>query len=503
MMMLPWHIEWVRGLYGPTNLETGLRTKRISFTSMAKKQGKSVLLGVGPLIHLAWEKTELDPEGVGIATTKDQAKRVFQSAALFLQRCPELSEVLRVVGTTGNPTIMRKDNPNVAYQVKSGDGDKNDGIRASWAAIDEIHRFTTPKQKDNAQAVVRSGRGKLQPLTVIITTAGDPNVSEEWLNWYTMAKQALQDPASHPEMHVFIREADRAKLEADKDYWKSKEARLEANPSHEDFGGFIKDSELIEDLNRAISIPSEYRNYLRFTLNTATQSDEQWIPYKEWVECGQIPQRPLLGRDCIVGLDLSVTTDLTALAAVFPDDEGGYDLKVWFWMPGNAIKERERRDRKPYRDWVTAELIEATEGDSVNLQAVRDRIRWLHENFNVQRICYDPAHAQKLITELAYEDGFACEKQVQSGTKFSAAMRHLNDAILARKLRHGGDNPVLDWMAQCVVGKQNAKEEVHIAKPDRRKETTRVDGISATVTALCYAMTLQAVTGPTAWEQRA
>lgn len=502
MVMLPWHEEWVRGLYGPTDLETGLRTKRVSFTSMAKKNGKSVLLGVGPLIHLAFENTELDPEGVGIATTKDQAKRVFQSAALFLQNCPELSDVLRIVGKTGTPAILRKDNPDIAYRVLPGDGDKNDGVRASWAAIDEIHRFTTPKQKDNAQAVVRSGRGKLQPLTVIITTAGDPNVSEEWLNWYTMAKQALQDPASHPEMHVFIREADRAKLEADKDYWKSKEARLEANPSHEDFGGFIKDSELIEDLNRAISIPSEYRNYLRFTLNTATQSDEQWIPYKEWVECGQIPQRPLLGRDCIVGLDLSVTTDLTALAAVFPDDEGGYDLKVWCWMPGNAIAERERRDRKPYSDWIRAGLIEATEGDSVNLQAVRDRIRWLHENFNVQRICYDPAHAQKLITELAYEDGFACEKQVQSGAKFSAAMRHLNDVILARKLRHGGDNPVLDWMAQCVVGKQNAKEEVHIAKPDRRKETTRVDGISATVTALCSAMSIYS-SAMTEWEQTA
>lgn len=500
--MLPWHTEWVRGLYGPTDLETGLRTKRISFTSMAKKNGKSVLLGVGPLIHLAFEDTELDPEGVGIATTKDQAKRVFQSAALFLQSCPELSDVLRVVGKTGTPAILRRDNPDIAYRVLPGDGDKNDGARASWAAIDEIHRFTTPKQRDNAQAMVRSGRGKRQPIVVIITTAGDPNFSEEWLNWYTVAKQALQNPASHPEMHVFIREADQRLIAEDKDYWRSRAARVAANPSHEDLGGFIRDSDLVEDLKRAELIPSEYRNYLRFTLNTATQSDEQFIPYKEWIECGQVSQQPLLGRPCVVGLDLSVTTDLTALAAVFPDEEGGYDLKVWMWMPGNAIAERERRDRKPYSDWIRAGHIEATEGDAVNLQAVRDKLHWIRENFDLQAVIYDPAHAQSLVTQLAYEDGFVCEKQVQRGAKFSAAMRHMLDVILARKLRHGGDNPVLNWMAQCVVAGANKHEEIHIEKPDRRKENTRVDGISATVTALCHAMTLYAYQGPQSWEQR-
>lgn len=159
-------------------------------------------------------------------------------------------------------------------------------------------------------------------------------------------------------------------------------------------------------------------------------------------------------------------------------------------MPGNAIAERERRDRKPYSDWIRNGHIEATEGDAVNLQAVRDRLHWIRENFDLQAVVYDPAHAQSLVTQLAYEDGFACEKQVQRGAKFSAAMRHMLDVILARKLRHGGDNPVLNWMAQCVVAGANKHEEIHIEKPDRRKENTRVDGISATVTALCHAMTL-------------
>lgn len=483
---LDWHREWVRGVYGPVDIDTGKRLITESFTSIAKKNGKSMFLGAVPLVHLAFDNTEALPLAVGVATSVEQAREVYDSACYFYERVPEFKRLFQPVRSTRR--ILRRERPSWMYKILTSDGRSNDGIRPSLGIIDELHQFRMQGDLDNLSAVRRGVRGKNQPLVVTITTAGDPNLSEEWVKEYGFAKRALQEHSRY--RHVYIREADPERMEKEPDYWRSREARLAANPSHEDFGGFIRDEDLRKDLERAEAIPTEYRSFLRFTLNRATQADEQFIPYQQWVQCGQVQQRPLLNRTCIVGLDLSVTTDLTALAAVFPDEDGGYDLKVWFWMPSKAIAERERRDRQPYSQWVQDGLIEATEGDAVNLDAVRHRLNWMRDNFDVQAVVYDPAHAQKLVTELAYEDGFACEKQVQSGAKFSAALRHLNDVILARKLRHGGDNPVLDWMAQCVVAAANHKEELHIVKPDRRKHSTRVDGISATVTALCHAMTL-------------
>jgi phage terminase large subunit-like protein len=170
-------------------------------------------------------------------------------------------------------------------------------------------------------------------------------------------------------------------------------------------------------------------------------------------------------------------------------------------MPANAIAERERRDGKPYSDWIREGYIRVTEGHTVNLDAVREYVLDACKDFNVLRVVHDRAHATNLISKLAFEDGLACEAQNQRGAVFSSAMRHLLDVILQGKIRPA-ENPVLDWNAQCVVAKANEKEEIHIAKPDRKKDTTRVDGISALVTALTYAMTLQASAPYEAWEQR-
>lgn len=46
-----------------------------------------------------------------------------------------------------------------------------------------------------------------------------------------------------------------------------------------------------------------------------------------------------------------MTTDLSAVSLVFPCDDGGYDVLVFFWMPEQAVRQRERRDGMPYQRW--------------------------------------------------------------------------------------------------------------------------------------------------------
>jgi phage terminase large subunit-like protein len=55
---------------------------------------------------------------------------------------------------------------------------------------------------------------------------------------------------------------------------------------------------------------------------------------------------------------------------------------------------------------------------------------------------------------------------------------------LARKIAHG-NNPVLRWMAQNVVVKQDPAGNV---KPDKAKSTEKIDGIVATIMALGIAL---------------
>ncbi len=46
------------------------------------------------------------------------------------------------------------------------------------------------------------------------------------------------------------------------------------------------------------------------------------------------------GRECFAGLDLSSTTDLSALVLVFPDD-GNFLALPFFWVPEGATTNEE------------------------------------------------------------------------------------------------------------------------------------------------------------------
>ena len=65
------------------------------------------------------------------------------------------------------------------------------------------------------------------------------------------------------------------------------------------------------------------------------------------------------GRRCWAGVDLSMTTDLSAVALVFPCDDAGFDVLSFFWMPEEAVRQRERRDGMPYQRWADQGIYRA------------------------------------------------------------------------------------------------------------------------------------------------
>jgi len=75
---------------------------------------------------------------------------------------------------------------------------------------------------------------------------------------------------------------------------------------------------------RAKSRPPRTR-FKRFRLNIWTEKHRAMAPGDAWAACGK-PLRPLSPRRGILGLDLSSTTDLSALIGVFPDPDGSFDI---------------------------------------------------------------------------------------------------------------------------------------------------------------------------------
>lgn len=190
-------------------------------------------------------------------------------------------------------------------------------------------------------------------------------------------------------------------------------------------------------------------------------------------------RRALKGRRCFVGMDLSSTTDLTALVAVFPDDDG-FDVLSAFFVPKDNIRERARRDRVPYDEWERQGYLTATPGNVVDYEAVRQTLKDWSAEFDIKEIGFDPWNATDLVTRLQEQDGFTCIKIGQGYASLSAPTKALEKAILSRKLRHDG-HPVLRWCISNVSVEQDSPGNLKISK---KVSTERIDGVAALVMAV-------------------
>jgi len=468
---------------------------------MAKKNGKSFSVGGLPIYHMICERHIERQEAYGAAAAKDQAGIVFRAAAALVRANPLLQDHLRVIESTKR--IVRRDGGGF-YQVISADGDVNDGMEPSLAIIDELHRWTTPKAETLYQVMTKGTISRAEPLVVQITTAGDPYKSQLWKREYEYAKRVISGAITDSRYYASIYEADRERLKGEEDYWLSREARVAANPSHEDLGGFLKDADIAEDIERAKADPNERRAYFRLNLNVCPDMlAEGAIDMIRWLDCGggvDLREWPvydlellvrkwnLIERPCYAGVDAAWTTDLAAIALLFPptDADSQWSVIVQFWMPEEAVRKRTQADGVPYETWARQGFIETVPGNAVEARPLKQFLRKARELFELREVAYDPWNWRTTATELIEEE-FHCVEIRQGYATLSEPTKKLLELYQDRKIRHG-NNPVLNFCANCLDLQSDRKDNVQPAKPERSKSTKRIDGISAMVTAMTRAL---------------
>jgi phage terminase large subunit-like protein len=502
--LLAWQSKVLRDIYGTVSPEDGRRRYRHGYVSVAKQNGKSFLFGGLPLYHLLMEN-EVNPEAYGCAAAKDQAAIVFKAAARLVKENPDLRSRLRLLESTKR--ILRRDGGGF-YAVLSADGDVQDGIRPSLLLRDEIHRWKTARAETLHDVTTKGQISRDEPLDLGITTAGAEYEAPLWWRQYQHSKRILDGSLRAETYYAAIWEADRKRIDSEPDYWKSREARVAANPSHEDLGGFLKDSAIVGELEKALAEPSERPKYLRYHLNVPLKAQEDpIIDMAKWQLCGGgvdlrewskydvdllISKWGLRDKPCWAGVDASWTTDLTAVVFVFPPFDGSeiWTLLPFFWMPKVKVPHLELVCRVPYSTWIEQGLIQATPGNAIDQRAVMERIRWGRETFELREMPFDRYNFRSEAMNLA-DEGIQAVEITQSFLHLSHPTKFLLSAYVDQKIRHG-NNPVFNWMASCLQLQYDHKDNCQPSKPERGKSAKRIDGIAATVNALARAI----VAGP-------
>jgi len=499
----------LRDVYGTIDMQTGLRRYRRAYISMGKQNGKSFLTGGLPIYHLDCEDERV-PEVYGAAGAKDQASIVFKATTLLIRSNPSLMAKFKILDSVKR--LVYRDRREGGYEVLSADGDLRDGIRGSLLIRDEIHRWKTAKAETLRDVLTKGQISRREPLDIQVTTAGAEYESPMWFAEYEFAKRVQTEPDLAPDYYVMIFEADARRVEEEPEYWTSKEARLAANPAHEDHGGHLTDAATLVELNKARANAAERSKYLRYHLNVPLKTEEDpVIDVPKWQACGGgvdlrtilqtsakydpaglVEKWDLTGRRCWAGVDASWTSDLTALVFLFEPfagSDGAWTVLPHFWLPKDNVAKIQRICRVPLQSWIDKGFITATEGNSIDLRSVMQQIRAGAATYDVIEVPYDRANFRTQGSELL-DEGIPAVEVPQNFMELGFATKFLLGAYPDKLIRHG-NNPVLNWMAACLQLQYDHKDNCQPSKPERGKSSKRIDGIQALVTAFNRALAAQ------------
>lgn len=456
-VLSPWQAEIVSNIFG-WKRKDGTRKYRYVFIAVPRKAGKTTL-AAGLALYALYCDGEPGAQVINAAADRDQAALCFDAAKGMVENEPELhsrSSVYKrsiVVPNTGS-----------AYKVISSEAYSKHGMSCSYIGADELHAWPDRELWD----VLNTSTGaRRQPLTVVTTTAGYDRHSicyEQWDYAVKVRDGIIKDDAFLPVIYAADPDDD----------WKDPATWYKAHPG---LGVSVQEEYFAAECRKAQELPSYENTFRRLLLNQWTESDVRWLSMDVWdTNNDELPD--LDGATCYAALDLSSTTDITALVLAFPVGTRVF-LMPFFWVPQEGVAKRTKRDRVPYDVWIKQGYIEATPGNVIDYDVIRLRISELAELYNIKEIAIDRWNATQLSTQLT-GDGFTVFPFGQGFASMSAPTKELEKRLLGRTIAHGG-NPVLRWMASNVAAEMDAAGNI---KPSKAKSTERIDGVVASIMAL-------------------
>lgn len=435
-------------------------------------------LAAGVALYLLFADKEPGAQVYGAASDRDQASIVFRVAKEMTEHSPTLLKKAKVIDSTKRIVVMSTAS---FYRAIPADAGGSHGFNASGVIVDEVH---VQPNRDLIDVLNTSTGARRQPLTFYITTAGfDKHSICYELHDYALKVRAgiIDDPTFLPVVYA----AD------EQDDWTHPATWAKCNPS---LGVTPKLDYLERECARAKETPAYENTFRRLHLSQWTAQETRWLPVEKWDACAtDVDPENLRGRTCYAGLDLSSTTDISALVLLFPDGDS-YDLLPFFWLPADSARKRGREDRVPYETWASQGYIDLTPGNVIDYAYIRAKLNSLAEEYNIVELGYDPWNATQLVIELQ-DDGFSVVPVRQGFASLSAPTKELEKLILGKRLRHNG-NPVMRWMVDSVSVKVDSAGNL---KPDKATSRERIDGVIATIVAVDRATRSQ---GPSCYESQ-
>jgi phage terminase large subunit-like protein len=474
-----WQHDVLWKIYG-TVKDDGLRQYQYAYLEIPKKNGKTELTAGLGLYHLV-----CDGPGGQIyccAAEREQASLVYKAAKQMIEQDDALNAknggILKVIDSkkeiinTLTGTFLK---------VLSAEAYSKHGINPTVVIFDELH--AQPSRDLWDVMTFGAGAARLEPLWLIITTAGD-DPDRKSIGWeqHEYAREIIAGTKIDSTWCAWIFGAPDDADIYDESVWAACNPSLGVSISIEKVRAeavLARNSEKAERLFR----------WLRLNQWVAVKRIG-WLPITLWDQTiGIWGLADLLGKRCYVGIDLSSKIDLAAAVPLFPPQEAFDEWRfvINAWVPEENMRERVRRDHVAYENWVNQKWLKATPGNVVDYDFIRNSLERIEQEYNVQYYCGDPWQLEVLRQLLPEKIQRKFIEIPQTMAGMTQGMGELERLFRAKEISHEA-SPLGRWCFGNVMIAMDGNENI---KPMKNKSIERIDPTVALVNAMAGAIRLE------------
>lgn len=490
--LMPWQKFIFAMLFGWRDYDTNTKRFTRVVLSVARGQGKSYLMAIYMAYSFLIESMGLSNQDFLVtAENYDQTGKLYGYIANMLKSIIDQQPVFQKLAEEDDLVIhehtgisMRKFNNNL--RPLSFNAGKYDSYHFTTAVFDEVGNI---KSREGTKKIV-SGQVKVPNHQYIEISTSYPDPSVPFHEEQKMIQQVMEQD--------FSREADRtlgliwAQDSLDETF--KEETWIKSNPllglpsQHDILLDGLRDK---RDADMLAGTVDDFQNKnLNLWLQEATNS---YLKLSD-IERAIIPSFDIRGRDVYIGFDYSMFSDNTAIAFVYPYQDGDGRQK-WHieqhsfipWEKAGSIQAKEKQDGIDYRELAKKGYCTITshpQGLINDDQVYSWLLNYVEENnLHVIFFGYDAWGATNAIKQMDINTNFPLEAIRQRTSELKDPTKFLQKIFVEGNCSRLDDK----IMEKALINAEIYEDKIGI-QVDKAKATLKIDVVDAIIDALYQGM---------------
>lgn len=490
--LMPWQKFIFAMLFGWRDYDTNTKRFTRVVLSVARGQGKSYLMAIYMAYSFLIESMGLSNQDFLVtAENYDQTGKLYGYIANMLKSIIDQQPVFKKLAEEDDLVIhehtgisMRKFNNNL--RPLSFNAGKYDSYHFTTAVFDEVGNI---KSREGTKKIV-SGQVKVPNHQYIEISTSYPDPSVPFHEEQKMIQQVMEQD--------FSREADRtlgliwAQDSLDETF--KEETWIKSNPllglpsQHDILLDGLRDK---RDADMLAGTVDDFQNKnLNLWLQEATNS---YLKLSD-IERAIIPSFDIRGRDVYIGFDYSMFSDNTAIAFIYPYQDGDGRQK-WHieqhsfipWEKAGSIQAKEKQDGIDYRELAKKGYCTITshpQGLINDDQVYSWLLNYVEENnLHVIFFGYDAWGATNAIKQMDINTDFPLEAIRQRTSELKDPTKFLQKIFVEGNCSRLDDK----IMEKALINAEIYEDKIGI-QVDKAKATLKIDVVDAIIDALYQGM---------------